>query len=113
MLRKREENIFTQKGRQVHAITHYGHRFLACQRHTADPVVKPQQVAKRLQTSHTLALEGQVQRATHEEFVLQLLNLQRVSQRLLQPDEGIQRLNLQLAGRYFSFQHDGVPGEMM
>ena len=107
MLRKPKENIFTQVGRQVHAIIAYSGLFLTFQRHMTRPIVQFQPVFKRFQASGALAIERDRQAADHEDAVLYLLRLQFVMQRFCGPDEFIHPVQIQLAGWKFSFQLSG------
>ncbi len=81
MLRKREDNIFTHVGRQVHAIVVDQHPVVPCQRQQAGPFLQFQPVFKCFQTAHTLAGECQAQAPLNQDAALVPLRKQIVLQR--------------------------------
>jgi hypothetical protein len=95
MLRKLEQNIFPDCGRQVHAIVDYWNSFFTLQRQMSRPWRQFQFVCEPLQTTYALTIKSEAQTSAHQEAVVESLNFQVVIQRLAKPDYVVVRLDIE------------------
>ena len=109
MLRKGEESIFAQIGRQVRCVLVYLHGILPFERQKAAPVAQSDSVVERLQATGTLAFELHFQRTFQQDGIAIFLSYQCVRQWAGWFDKVVQRHHVQVGQREFSIERNGSP----
>ena len=114
MLRKLKENIFPDRGRQVHAIIYHRHLFLPFQGQMAGPIVQFQAgIETASDTEHIRNSRRNAQAALNQKALFQLLDLQIVIQRFVEHESVHPRLSISSSATgNFAFQTDVVLFQM-
>lgn len=108
MLRKREQNIFPQKRRQVHDIVVHHSRILTFQRHMTRPIFQHEAPLESPQTPDTGAVERHFDPTLQQNAGPELLRLQLIPQGPVKLNHFVPQVKVQFGGPQFAPEFAGV-----
>jgi hypothetical protein len=106
MLRKLEQNIFPEVGRQVHAIIVYRGGILPFEGEVDRPILEGERERELLQAADALAIQVQIKSSLNENPALEFLGHEVIFKGLGDLDHPVMGLDVQLAGGHFPLKMD-------
>ena len=112
MLRKRQQNIFADKRRQVHAVIDDWGGFVALERDMGDPIGEADGGLEGFEAADALAVKDDLEFASDEQAALEELDFEMVLEGLARLDQLVERLQLEFLRSDLPFEGEVLVLEM-